>query len=246
MIDIERRLEESASEIRERTNIMTPTVIVPRRFRFRQGWVAMAAGFALVVVVVGLVPLLRGNGTTPIGDAPGTTVLLAPVTTTMSNVTTTRVEPAVASCSAISAPDRQSQAGLPDAVAVVREEIVTAARACDWERLAGYAAPGFVSSFGGGDFEDVVGDYGRLEILLRLLNTPFGVVEQPGGDRIFVWPSAFAYETWDEVPEEDVRALESIYGPGEVESKIARYESYLGWRIGITEQGDWLYFVAGD
>jgi hypothetical protein len=243
MIDIERRLEESASEIRERTKGMTPTVIVPRRFRVRQGWVAMATGFAMVVVVVGLVPLLRGGGTEPGGD-PGTTSPLAPVATTAPAGPLTTVGSAPVNCPAAGMAQPGSQAGLPEAVATARDGIASAAIACDWDRLAEYAVPDFVSSFGGGDFGDMLSTV-AMEVLLPLLNTPYGIVDS-GESRIFVWPSAFAYETWDEVPDEDLQALDSIYKEDLYEIMIPSSESYLGWRIGITEQGEWLYFVAGD
>jgi len=36
-----------------------------------------------------------------------------------------------------------------------------------------------------------------------------------------------------------------IYTEGELD-EIAKFGSYAGWRIGIDENGEWLFFIAGD
>jgi hypothetical protein len=40
-------------------------------------------------------------------------------------------------------------------------------------------------------------------------------------------------------------ALEGLYSDEEIATFI-NYGSFLGWRVGITEGGDWQFFVAGD
>lgn len=199
----------------------------------------MAAAFALVVVVVGIVPLMR-SGTTPIGDAPETT--FAPVTTMQPGVTTTALAPD--DCSARGMTSPSAQPGLPPVVAEVREGIIGAAIACDWETLSSYAAPGFVFTYGGGGFDEMRRS-GSLQLLVQMLGTPFAALDYEEGNRIFVWPSAFSYESWEEIPPEDLEALDPIYKEDLFEV-LAPAGVYLGWRVGITERGEWLYFVAGD
>ena len=242
MIDIERRLDESAAEIRDRTGgLVPPGLPVGRRGSRPRGWMVMAAGFALVVVVLGL-PALLGRMSGESG-APQTTALLEPVATTAPSDPVTTVGSEIF-CPVQGVLDLGPQPGLPAPVAAARQGIAAAALDCDWDRLAEYAVSDFTSSFGGGGFEDMLRS-GPVELLVPLLNTPYGVVDS-GEVRIFVWPSAFAYETWDQVPEEDLRALDPIYKEDLYEVMIPGSESYLGWRIGITEEGEWLYFVAGD
>lgn len=160
----------------------------------------------------------------------------------------------VATCSAADldpAPEPQPQ--LPEPVAAQRADIVEAAVACDYEALAALALAGdeqFTFTFGGGDDpaehwrsaeergEEV------LRFLVGLLDAPFGVVEPQELDREYVWPRAFAYGTWDDVPEEDRSVLEPFYIGRFGDFEL--FGGYLGYRIGITETGDWLYFVAGD
>jgi len=244
MIDIERRLDESAAEIRDRTGGLLPPGLPLGGTRSRpRGWMVMAAGFALVVVALGLPALIgRMSGGSP-PRAPETTAVLDPVATTGPSdpVTTVGSE---TYCPVQGVLDLGPQPGLPAPVAAARQGIATAALDCDWDRLAEYAVPDFTSSFGGGGFEEMLRS-GPVELLVPLLNTPYGIVDS-GEGRIFVWPSAFVYKTWDEVPEEDLRALDPIYKEDLYETMIPGSESYLGWRIGITERGEWLYFVAGD
>ena len=82
----------------------------------------------------------------------GTTTTAAPSTTTAPTTTTT---PDVACSAARANLDRPGAvSGVPQAVADMREAIVTAALACDIDELARLALAGdrpFTASFGGGD-----------------------------------------------------------------------------------------------
>ena len=60
-----------------------------------------------------------------------------------------------------------------------------------------------------------------------------------------MWPRAHAYERWDDVPADARRELEGLYDPEDFE-RFARSGSYTGHRAGITGDGNWVFFVAGD
>lgn len=159
-----------------------------------------------------------------------------------------------ARCSAAGADRPPQQPGLPEPVARMRADIAGAALACDYAALAALAlegpSPQFTYSFGDrGDpaayWRTAEAD-GRpvLRHLVQLLSTPFGTRDGAGSAQ-YVWPSAFAYETWEEVPAEARRALGSVYSDDDL-AQFAAFGSYAGLRIGITASGDWLFFVGGD
>lgn len=154
------------------------------------------------------------------------------------------------SCSASELdPDRGDQESLPDEVAAARRAIVAAAVACDYDALAGLTGPGFTYSFG--DDGDPAGHWRTLEtegrgpkplrFLVELFDRPYGTTD----DGSYVWPSAFTYDDWSSVPDADREALRPLYG----DEDFAAWEdfgSYIGYRISITADGEWTFFVAGD
>ncbi len=237
MSEIERRLEKAAAETREASRSARPPGISPRtKPSFRTGWVVFAAAFAVVILVVGLVPILSGRENP--GDLAGPSLVTSSTTSTI---------PAV-SCSAtgINAPADQD---LPDAVASKRAAIIESALACDLEALEAAAGPKLNTSFGGGGFENLIEwesqGRGELGTLVNVLSTPFAVQQFEDGPTYYVWPAAFAYETWEEIPAEQLAALSALYTQEELD-QIATFGSYAGWRVGINEDGDWTFFVAGD
>lgn len=58
-------------------------------------------------------------------------------------------------------------------------------------------------------------------------------------------PSTATYDSWREVPREARQALGPLYGDEDFQ-QFAEFGCYIGYRVGISESGDWLYFVAGD
>ncbi len=126
-------------------------------------------------------------------------------------------------CSAGGMPARPStEAGLPEAVAETRLALVRAATACDYRALAVLASTGtegFTFSFGGGD--DPALFWWQEELSgFGPLQTLVRILETPyavvGQGDVYVWPEAF------------------VTG------------GYFGYRVGIAQDGEWLYFVAGD
>ena len=180
-----------------------------------------------------------------------------PATTTVPPATdgSTGSTAPVAGCGAAGLPASPTEQDLPAAVADAREAIVAAATSCDIDGLAGLTAADFTYSFG--DAGDPAGFWRTLEtqsattgtvsplsILARVLEVPYGTIDADG-TTIFVWPSAYAYATWEETPQADREALLGVYGAQDL-NDFEAFGGYVGYRVGITESGDWIYYVAGD
>ena len=141
----------------------------------------------------------------------------------------------------------------PGAVKRTRQEIFDAARACDYERLGELASQGqreFTFSFGGADDpaefwrtqEQEGGE--PLHKLAAILNMSHATRESEGTTQ-YLWPAAFSYDSWEEIPEPDKQELSRVYTAEEMEN-FERFGSYAGHRVGIAADGEWLFFVAGD
>jgi hypothetical protein len=157
-------------------------------------------------------------------------------------------------CSAASSSaSLEPQPGLPDPVEEVRQAIAEAAVRCDYGRLATLAREGgeqFTFTFGDADDpaqywrrEEAAGGE-PMKFLVGMLERPYGLVSA-GDLNLYVWPSAATYPSWAEVPPEARNALRPLYGDEDFQ-QFARFGSYIGYRVGITDTGGWLYFVAGD
>jgi hypothetical protein len=156
-------------------------------------------------------------------------------------------------CSGASATGVTEQEGLPVAVAETRRAIAEAAASCDYESLESLALAGsaeFTYSFGE---RGAPGRYWRrqeqrgeepLRFLVELLDRPFAT-QEVRGDVHYVWPSAFDYRGWARVPEAHREALRPLYDDQDF-AAFQEFGAYLGYRVGITEEGDWIFFVAGD
>jgi hypothetical protein len=135
-------------------------------------------------------------------------------------------------------------AGVPPAVESKRTQILRAAKAKDYERLAELAAPTFKYTFGspvaGGPAvywrEATQNGQQPLEALAAVLELPYTISRG-----LYVWP--FAYDkTPDEITPYETSLLKKIPPDGATVGP----EGYLGWRAGILPDGSWVYFVAGD
>lgn len=208
----------------------------------------------LVTALAAVSVLAACGGDTEQADRATTTDA---TTTATSTTTTTSRAPAGAACSASELDaDLVEQPALPEAVVRTRQRIAEAAVACDYGSLGSLAEEGdepFTHSFG--DAGDPASFWERQESerdrerrplhdLVAILDLPHGMTEHHGVVR-YVWPSAFAYDTWDEVPEADREALRPLYGDDDLES-FDRFGGYIGHRVVIREDGTWTAFVAGD
>jgi len=148
-------------------------------------------------------------------------------------------------------PAAPEQAGLPPAVAETRRAIVRAAVACDYDGLESLALRGgaaFTYSFGDDARpaqywrENEAAGESPMAMLVRTLSLPWARETLEIEPYVYyVWPSAYLIESTDE----DWAALAGLYSAEEIET-MRDYGSFIGWRVGITETGDWRFFVAGD
>ncbi|MFY0529739.1 hypothetical protein ACN28I_43450 [Archangium gephyra] len=159
-----------------------------------------------------------------------------------------REDAGAARCSAstLSPEPVPAQPPLPAVVDSMRRRIVAAAVACDYAALAVLArekGEEFNFSFGPG--EDPAAYWRERERegdavlgrLVRLLNLPYAK-----DGTLYVWPSVFRMGA----KAEDWKALEGFYPPEQLAQWRNLEEGYLGLRTGISENGDWLFAVAGD
>ena len=162
-------------------------------------------------------------------------------------------------CSAASLPAGRAVPGLPHAVATMRLWIIAAARRCDYAtlvRLGNERGRGFTFSYGATQTAPQFWRAGErssvrprpMEALVKLLSLPHAAVAlngratTPQRARLYVWPSAHR----ERPTERDWRALRTLYTAAQIERMKRGGTGYLGYRVGITPQGDWQYFVAGD
>lgn len=198
------------------------------------------------------------SGSVSTTQAPATNAPTTSGPTTLPTTTDTSPPSTVPTlgCEAAGLPDSPADQDLPAAVSEVRAAIVEAATSCDMDRLAGLTSVDFTCSFGdGGDpagfwskaetDSAATGTVSPLALLVRVLDVPYGAVDTGDGSTICVWPSAHAYSTWEETPQADREALLMVYG-AEDPVDFERSGGYLGYRVGIRDSGEWVFFVAGD
>lgn len=156
-----------------------------------------------------------------------------------------------APCTGAAAPDiLPEEPGLPDAVASTRAALFEAAALCNWPVLEALVPDdGFTSSFGLVDdpilqwWEEEALGYGPMEFLSSVLAMPYGTLETPDAT-YYVWPSA-ATVSWDQVSGIHRSALLGLYSEYDL-WQFEAFGGYIGYRVGITDDGTWVYFVAGD
>lgn len=156
-----------------------------------------------------------------------------------------RPEEAPAGCSAATvAGPLPAQPELPPAVAATREAIFAAATACDFAALDALAPSELRYTFG--DHGDAVAAWreaeARGEPVLRWMAEVLRAT--PANEHgLWVWP-AFFTRTVAKWSAADRREAERMLG--EDFASLTGSGAYLGYRVGLAEDGTWMYFVAGD
>lgn len=148
--------------------------------------------------------------------------------------------------------------GVPDATARTLMELVSAAQSCDYQRLAEIALGGdgvFTASFGRGfdSAADLAAYWADLEadhsepitaIVVKLAGLPTysTVATRPDGTDVDIHVSPRA-QSDDATAADDQAVLDAF---GETARNWWADGMYLGWRMGVTADGDWQFLVAGD
>lgn len=149
-----------------------------------------------------------------------------------------------------SATDGADLDGLPAAVREVAMSLLEGAVRCDEEQLASAATEDGTSlSFGDVTPEQAfslpVGDERYVAIVTLLTKLPYAADSQDGSTT-YVWPRVHAQEwadsdeAWQEVADAGLHDAALLADMREAGS------GYLGWRLGITEDGTWQFLIAGD
>ena len=145
---------------------------------------------------------------------------------------------------------------VPEPVRKMREQIVEAAASGDLERLRPLMGTGTEQTqvtVGEptddpiGTLKDLSGDPDGDEILaimLDIVSTGFVHVGQGTADEMYVWPYFAEKDLKSLTPPERVELLR-IVTAGDL-SDMQEFGGYNFYRLGITPQGKWKFFTAGD
>lgn len=197
-------------------------------------------------VVLGLLTALVAAGCGS-GGEEATTVTVTRTETVSRTVTTPPITGPITgdTCSAAGlSADLPPDGSLPAAVAGVRTRIAAAAVDCDYDALQVLALEqdGFTYSYGGetSAADHWAGAEERGEEVMRIL---VETLRQPGHlyQGNWVWPTAYS----DTPTAADWEALSGLY-PADRITSWREQGTFLGYRVGITPSGDWLFYVAGD
>lgn len=214
----------------------------------------------LVAAALGLTACGGDTDTTsPDGTAsPSPTTTDAPASPDPADSPTDATEPTeqetvAGDCSAAGmTADGADLARLPDQARAAAAFLLDAALRCDEQLLATAAfESGTTLTFGEADPYEFFGlpeqDEEIYAIIATLLTeTPYAAEADDATPATFVWPRVHtsdwvdADQAWQEVVDA------GLLTAAEADEMRAAGTGYLGWRLGITGEGDWQFFVAGD
>ena len=145
---------------------------------------------------------------------------------------------------------------IPFPVRKMRDLILEAAKSGDAEKLRPYIGYGddvTMLSLGGFDEDPIAflkslsGDPEGQEILAimsEILEAPLVHLHPGTEEEVFVWPYFYSYPLEKLTAAQRVQLFRIItYGDYE---EMVTFGNYIFYRIGITPQGRWRFFVAGD
>jgi len=143
------------------------------------------------------------------------------------------------------------QGDLPAPVSALREELLGLASVCNYDDLAAIATQDETNiSFG--DTTDPASFWRDLEAngqtpmadMVSVLRFAPGTIETEDGT-IYVWPGVFALDEWSQATDAQRQELADVFGQKALDGWDS-FGGYVGYRVGITADGHWAYFVAGD
>jgi hypothetical protein len=143
------------------------------------------------------------------------------------------------------------QPGLPEPVAATRLALFEAAMSCDFGAIAAVSdaadLPVQTSHGGSGPeyiWQSEAGGIPLMRTLVEHLNLSYS-----GSAESYLWPSAMEYLTspyGDGLSDEDYQALLELYTIEALEESFEFFDGFVGHRIVIAADGQWLLFIAGD
>ena len=145
---------------------------------------------------------------------------------------------------------------LPAPTARMRELIIQAARTGNPERLRALLGTGPSAtqlSISGTDedpiqyLKSISGDGEGIELLaimLDVLDAGFVHVDEGGANDLYIWPYFVASDLYELTPEETVELLR-IVTAGDLED-MRNFGAYNFFRVGISPDGEWRFFISGD
>lgn len=137
----------------------------------------------------------------------------------------------------------------------MRSDLARAVASCDWPMIALLIdRDGAGVHFTFGDPVDPIAAWQRAErdgqqpaplfAIRRLLDLPFAAQPLPPTTQ-YVWPAAHVADPPGAAQLRDI-ADAGLYPKSTLEEWVRSGNNYLGYRLAITESGDWTFFVAGD
>lgn len=250
------------------------TITKARRSKMRYTLLAATAAVAVIGIGGYAVVSLDRDPAGPAPLPPGATPADGPTADPEQSPTAGQETPTPArSCSASDlVGDRTSERrldGVPPVVEQMWSDILDAALRCDYgalEDLALLEGQGFTYSYGAPDGSPAAFWRARereartsirceqsrscttgnpeleyMRFLVETLELPYCKEKVPNGDVFYVWPRVQCNdrtsEDWDD--------LQGLYSEEEIE-QMRTGDMYYGFRVGIVDDGDWQYFVAGD
>ncbi|MEM8539978.1 MAG: hypothetical protein AAGF25_03395 [Pseudomonadota bacterium] len=145
---------------------------------------------------------------------------------------------------------------LPVPVKRMRELIMEAARSGDLEELRVLMGTGAnITQLAFGDIEGDPIEYLRsgagdeeghemLAILLEVMEAGYVRFDAGTSNELYVWPYFYAVALETLTPKQRVELFKLVTA-GDYEDMLS-FGAYIFFRVGITPEGRWLFFVAGD
>ncbi|MBT8163933.1 MAG: hypothetical protein HKM97_06440 [Acidimicrobiia bacterium] len=148
-----------------------------------------------------------------------------------------------------------SQPDLPEPVAATRRALFDAAMSCDFGGIAAVsdAADLPVQTSHGGSGPEYIWQRERegiplMRTLVEHLNLSYSSSPNERGET-YVWPSAMSNLTspyGDGLPAVEYEALLELYSVEDLEEMFEFFGGFVGYRIVIAADGEWLFSIAGD